>query len=89
MDDRQQFEAWCTKRWGGLVEGDFHRKENGEYGSPNLQFALGAWQASRAAMVPLTEAQIKLLLTGAVRLPQGWKQFARDLEAAHGIGAKP
>jgi len=36
--------------------------------------------------VPLKDEQIKALLDGAVRLPPGWRDFARAIERAHGIG---
>jgi hypothetical protein len=35
---------------------------------------------------PLTEEEVIALLPDAVRLPQGWRDFARAIEAAHGIG---
>jgi hypothetical protein len=35
---------------------------------------------------PLTEEALMALLPGAVRLPPGWKDFARAIEKAHGIG---
>jgi hypothetical protein len=35
---------------------------------------------------PLTEKALMTLLPGAVRLPPGWKDFARAIEKAHGIG---
>lgn len=49
-------------------------------------------EKARAALAPppkaepLTEEQIKALLPGAVRLPQGWLEFARAIERAHDIG---
>ena len=35
---------------------------------------------------PLAEEKVIALLPDAVRLPQGWRNFARAIEAAHGIG---
>ena len=35
---------------------------------------------------PLTDEALMALLPGAVRLPPGWKDFARSIEKAHGIG---
>lgn len=37
---------------------------------------------------PLTEEALMALLPGAVRLPLGWKDFARAIENAHGIGGE-
>ena len=37
---------------------------------------------------PLTDEALMALLPGAVRLPPGWKDFARAIEAAHGRGEK-
>jgi hypothetical protein len=37
---------------------------------------------------PLTDEALMALLPGAVRLPPGWKDFARAIEAAHGIGSE-
>lgn len=45
-------------------------------------------QAEHAPTVqPLTEAQILAVLPDAVRLPPGWRDFARAIERAHGITA--
>ena len=35
---------------------------------------------------PLTDEQLMSVLPGAVRLPPGWRDFARAIEKAHGIG---
>ena len=35
---------------------------------------------------PLTDEALMALLPGAVRLPPGWKDFARAIEKAHEIG---
>ena len=35
---------------------------------------------------PLSDGELMALLPDAVRLPQGWRNFARAIEAAHGIG---
>lgn len=45
---REAFEAWCCKRWGG-DRGSLTIREDGEYLSGPVQFALEAWQATRAA----------------------------------------
>ena len=37
---------------------------------------------------PLTDETLMALLPGAVRLPPGWKDFARAIEKAHGIGVQ-
>jgi hypothetical protein len=37
---------------------------------------------------PLTDEALMALLPGAVRLPPGWKDFARSIERAHGIGGE-
>ena len=37
---------------------------------------------------PLTDEALMALLPGAVRLPPGWKDFARAIERAHGIGGE-
>jgi hypothetical protein len=37
---------------------------------------------------PLTEEALMKLLPEAVRLPPGWKDFARAIEKAHGIGGE-
>lgn len=41
-----------------------------------------------SVLVPLTDEQIKEQLPKAVRLPPGWLDFARAIEAMHGIGVK-
>ncbi len=41
--------------------------------------------ADRAKRKPLTKEHLMGLLPKAVRLPSGWLQFARSVEAAHGI----
>jgi hypothetical protein len=37
---------------------------------------------------PLTDDQLMSVLPGAVRLPPGWRDFARAIEKAHGIGVE-
>ena len=37
---------------------------------------------------PLTDEALMALLPGAVRLPPGWKDFARAIEREHGIGGE-
>lgn len=46
-------------------------------------------QIKELQRVPLTDEQIKGFLDGAVRLPHGWRNFARAIEAAHNIKPTP
>lgn len=53
---------------------------------PNLEEVLNA--AGFFKRKPLTDEALMALLPGAVRLPLGWKDFARAIEKAHGIGGR-
>lgn len=58
--EREAFEAWCCKRWGGDRGGDNFLRHStgtyaGEYVKGNVQFAWCAWQAARLAAPPAGE----------------------------------
>jgi hypothetical protein len=53
--ERELFESFCTKRWGGSSRDMFDVREDGEYVNGRVQFAWSSWQAR--ASQPAAQAE--------------------------------
>lgn len=74
---RQEFEAWHLTQLAGDPDN-----------CPHEAWEWKAWQASRAAMVPMTEADAVALVRKSYEAEaHGDQWLIRAVEAHHGIGA--
>ena len=84
---RDAFEAWFTSPIGT----NFLVKKDGEYTLISAQTSWIAWQAAteQAKRQPLSDEELDLMSEKALFCRISRQQFARSIEAAHGITATP
>ena len=79
---------WVASDYSGRVEWLHFMYESKKREVEQLETALLRAALAQPERHPLTEEALMTLLPGAVRLPPGWKDFARAIEKAHGIGGE-
>lgn len=84
MTEQEKFEAWLT---GGIKGKPFPKNEDGNYLHMNWQIQWMAWQAAIASREPMTENEMKQVISETSALARfKYQDFVRAIERFHGIG---